>query len=535
MARLVINPGTPQTWEIQLKPGINFLGRGASNDFRFDDLSISGAHCQIIVDNNVVMIRDTGSTNGTFVNRAKIQEARLVTGQPVRLGSVDMVFYGEDAGPAKTAPSPAPILTAAPLPVSAPPLPPIPVMKLSDAAPIPVAAALPVAAAVPIAAPIPVAAAVPIAAPVPVGVPAPIAAGVLVAAPVPGLKISGLAHAPAASTPAPEAETKSTEIISAPAGAVLDLGLKFCKFHPKSPARYLCKKCNRTFCEVCVTTLNVGGKTKKNCRACQVECVPLQVHLQTMNAPKGFFASVPGAFVYPVRGSGIFIMLIGMLIFVGIRLGTLMMVGGGFRGIGMGFIMSVLLGGYLFTFLQNIIHSTAAGDSEVPDLPGINFLEDILLPFCRLLGLVVVSFAPAVALLIFTLATASPMAAVGILPAVLLGCAYFPMAFLAVAILDSVGAVNPLVIIPSILKVPLEYIVTVAILAAVVVFTKVGDILMIVLFPKGMLTQSIGELIAMFAVKFVWGLISLYLLTVNTRILGLLYLCKKDKLGWLGR
>jgi len=513
MARLVVNPGSPQTWEIQLKPGINFLGRGASNDFRFDDPSVSGAHCQIVVDNNAVMIRDTGSTNGTFVNRAKIQEARLVNGQPVRLGSLDMVFYGDESAPARTAPPgvpppPALILTAAPLPI-------------------PVAPTLPVAAAVPIAAPLPIAAAVPVAAPIP------IAAAVV--APVPALKLSGLAHAPAEPTPASESETGSTEFISAPAGAALDLGLKFCKFHPKSPARYLCKKCNRTYCEICVTTLNVGGKAIKNCRSCQVECVPLQVHLQTINAPKGFFSSVPGAFVYPFRGSGVFIMLVGMLIFVGIRLGTLMMAGGGVRGIGMGFIMSVLLGGYLFTFLQNIIHSTAAGDSEVPDLPGINFLEDVLLPFFRLLGLIVVSFAPAVALLIFTLATASPMAAIGIMPAVLLGCVYFPMAFLAVATLDSVGAVNPLVVIPSILKVPLEYIVTVVILASVLIFTKVGDIVLALAFPKGMLTQSVGELIAMFAVKFVWGFIGLYLLTVNTRILGLLYLTNKDKLNWLGR
>jgi hypothetical protein len=515
MPRLVVNPGSQQAWEIQLKPGINFLGRGASNDFRFEDPSISGAHCQIVVDNNAVTIRDTGSTNGTFVNRAKIQEARLANGQPVRLGSLDMVFYGDEAGPARSTPPPAPILTAAPLPVSAPPRPPIPALKLSDAAPVPVAAALPIAAAVPVAAPAPIAAAV--------------------VAPAPALKLSGLAHAPAEPTPAAASETSSTEIISAPPGAALDLGLKFCKFHPKSPARYLCKKCNRTFCEVCVTTLNVGGKTIKNCRACQVECVPLQVHLQAINAPKSFFASVPGAFVYPVRGSGVFIMLIGMLIFVGIRLGTLMMAGGGVRGIGMGFIMSVLLGGYLFTFLQNIIHSTAAGDSEVPDLPGINFLEDVLLPFFRLLGLIVVSFAPAVALLIFTLATASPMAAIGMLPAVLLGCVYFPMAFLAVATLDSVGAVNPLVIIPSILKVPLEYIVTVVILASVLIFTKVGDIVLTLAFPKGMLTQSVGELVAMFAVKFVWGFIGLYLLTVNTRILGLLYLTNKDKLNWLGR
>lgn len=523
MARLVVNPGSQQAWEIQLKPGINFLGRGVSNDFRFDDPSISGAHCQIIVENNAATIRDTGSTNGTFVNRARIQEARLATGHPVRLGSVDMIFYGDEAGPAKTAPP------------AVPPPPPVPVMKISDAAPAPVAAALPVATAMPVAAPLPVAAAVPTAAPVRVTAPAPVATGLLVAAPAPGLKISGLTHAPAASAPALESDTTPTEFVSAPPGAALDLGLKFCKFHPKSPARFLCKKCNRTFCEVCVTTLNVGGKTIKNCRGCQVECVPLQVHLQAINAPKSFFASVPGAFVYPVRGAGIFSLLLMMVIFAGIMVANYMMRTGSARAIGLGIIAYILLGGYLFTFLQNIIHATASGENEMPEVPGINFLEDILLPFCRLLGLVLVSFSPAVACVIIDFATGSPTAAIAILPAMLLCCVYFPMAYLAVAVLDSVGAVNPLAVIPSILKVPLEYVVTVVILAGVLLFTRAGDLLVTLIFPKGLLTQSIPELLEMFGIKFFWSLVDIYLLAVNTRILGLLYLCNKDKLGWIGR
>jgi hypothetical protein len=503
MPRFVVNPGTSQAWEIQLKPGLNFLGRGASNDFKFDDPSVSGAHCQVIVDGQSATIRDMGSTNGTFVNRAKVQESRLANTQPVRLGSVDMVFYGDGAAesrpvpvavalPAPSAPLPPPpappALKVSAVPISIPPQPPAPVLKVSDAPP----------------------------------------------APAPALRISGLAYAPAAA-PVATAAAPPTATAAQLTVAAIDAGAKFCKFHPKSPARYLCNKCNRTFCELCVTTLNVGGKTRINCRGCGVECVPLQVHLGAADAPKNFFASVPGAFVYPFRGSGIFILVVGMIIFAGIRLGNVMMATGNIRGVGMGLIMQITLGGYLFTFLQNIIHSTAAGDNEVPDLPGINFLEDILLPFFRLLGLVLVCFAPAVALVIIALVSASPTAAIGIFPAMLLGCVYFPMAFLAVAVLDSVGAVNPLIIIPSILKVPLEYLVTVVILAGVLIFTKVGDILVAAAFPKGMMTNSIPELIAMFAVKFIWSLIGLYLLAVNTRILGLLYLSKKDKLGWLGR
>ena len=90
MPRLVINPGTPQAWEIQLKPGLNFLGRGPSNDFKIEDGSVSGSHCQIIVENGATTIKDMGSTNGTFVNRAKVMESRLESGHMVLVGLLEV-------------------------------------------------------------------------------------------------------------------------------------------------------------------------------------------------------------------------------------------------------------------------------------------------------------------------------------------------------------------------------------------------------------------------------------------------------------
>src|SRR5450432_1920924 len=105
MHRLVVNPNTPQAWEIQLKPGENFLGRGFANDCKFDDASVSGSHCRILINDGAVVIKDLGSTNGTFVNRAPVQETSLENGQAIRLGTVEMVFLSESA-PASSSPSP---------------------------------------------------------------------------------------------------------------------------------------------------------------------------------------------------------------------------------------------------------------------------------------------------------------------------------------------------------------------------------------------------------------------------------------------
>src|SRR5262245_65244455 len=99
MSRLVIHPNTPQAREIQLKPGMNLLGRGFATDFKIEDPSVSSAHCQIVVGSGGATIKDLGSTNGTFLNRAQIQEAPLRTGCAIRLGGVEMVFYGDDREP----------------------------------------------------------------------------------------------------------------------------------------------------------------------------------------------------------------------------------------------------------------------------------------------------------------------------------------------------------------------------------------------------------------------------------------------------
>src|SRR5260370_26624395 len=123
--------------------------------------------------------------------------------------------------------------------------------------------------------------------------------------------------------------------------------------------------------------------------------------------------------------------------------------------------------GYLFTFMQNIIHSTAAGDQEVPGFPGI---DDLVGNFLRFAGAVVGSFA--VPLILSIIAMFSEETTIGsqfILPTVILGCLYFPMALLAVAMKDNPLAANPLIVIPAIFKVPLVDLLTVVLLAVVMV------------------------------------------------------------------
>src|SRR5712664_2600146 len=114
MPKLIVNPGSPTAWQIQLKPGTNLLGRGFANDFKIEEPSVSGSHCQIVVDNDRVLIKDLGSTNGTYVNRAPVKEAQLEGGQTIHLGGVPILFESDsplypvalEVGAAAAAPRP---------------------------------------------------------------------------------------------------------------------------------------------------------------------------------------------------------------------------------------------------------------------------------------------------------------------------------------------------------------------------------------------------------------------------------------------
>lgn len=90
--RILVNPGTDQAWEIQLKPGVNRIGRAEDNDFSINHSSVSGHHCEVMVSDAGVYLKDLGTSNGTFVNRSPVREVWLQPGQRIQFGAVDSVF-----------------------------------------------------------------------------------------------------------------------------------------------------------------------------------------------------------------------------------------------------------------------------------------------------------------------------------------------------------------------------------------------------------------------------------------------------------
>ena len=111
MARLVVKGGESGHQVIELNLGLNRLGRSSDNHFRIEHPTVSATHCELVLSEQGVAVRDCNSTNGTFVDGERIKEATLAVGQVLRLGDVELAVETTDciiAIPEFEVPRPAP-------------------------------------------------------------------------------------------------------------------------------------------------------------------------------------------------------------------------------------------------------------------------------------------------------------------------------------------------------------------------------------------------------------------------------------------
>jgi pSer/pThr/pTyr-binding forkhead associated (FHA) protein len=77
---------------VELKLGVNRLGRAPDCDLHLEHPTVSGTHCEVLLGCGQVWVRDCGSTNGTFVDGTPVKEAILFPGQTLRLGDVELLI-----------------------------------------------------------------------------------------------------------------------------------------------------------------------------------------------------------------------------------------------------------------------------------------------------------------------------------------------------------------------------------------------------------------------------------------------------------
>ncbi len=99
MAKLVILSEGLTGRSHELKVDKTTIGRVDDNTFPIAEPSVSSHHCEVLLRGNEVLVKDLGSTNGTFINGQKITESVLKPGQILRLGQVEVRLESETAAP----------------------------------------------------------------------------------------------------------------------------------------------------------------------------------------------------------------------------------------------------------------------------------------------------------------------------------------------------------------------------------------------------------------------------------------------------
>lgn len=128
MAKLVILNQNMAGRAHELTTDRTTVGRVEDNTFQIADPSVSSHHCEVHLRGSEVFIKDLNSTNGSYINDARITESVLKPGQKLRLGQVELNLEAEGApapaasgAPAAPSAPPAPGAPAAPAPAAAPP------------------------------------------------------------------------------------------------------------------------------------------------------------------------------------------------------------------------------------------------------------------------------------------------------------------------------------------------------------------------------------------------------------------------------
>lgn len=83
---LVVERGPRTGLTFVLNPGVTTVGRHPDSDIFLDDVTVSRHHCRFVAGDGALSVEDSGSTNGTYVNEARVDSARLEAADEVIVG-----------------------------------------------------------------------------------------------------------------------------------------------------------------------------------------------------------------------------------------------------------------------------------------------------------------------------------------------------------------------------------------------------------------------------------------------------------------
>ena len=92
-ALLVVRKGPNEGSKYTLDAEVTRAGRHPDSDIFLDDITVSRRHAEIVRRADGFHVVDVGSLNGTYVNRDRVEEARLGNGDELQIGKFKLVFF----------------------------------------------------------------------------------------------------------------------------------------------------------------------------------------------------------------------------------------------------------------------------------------------------------------------------------------------------------------------------------------------------------------------------------------------------------
>jgi hypothetical protein len=89
---LLVQRGPNAGSRFLLDKDVTSAGRSPDSDIFLDDVTVSRRHAEFFRGAQGFLVRDVGSHNGTYVNRERIEEVLLGTGDEVQIGKYRLVF-----------------------------------------------------------------------------------------------------------------------------------------------------------------------------------------------------------------------------------------------------------------------------------------------------------------------------------------------------------------------------------------------------------------------------------------------------------
>lgn len=92
LAVLVVRQGPKAGSRYAIESVTTTVGRHPDSDIFLDDITVSRRHAEITRNGDSIEVVDSGSLNGTYVNRERIERTVLTSGDEIQIGKFKLVF-----------------------------------------------------------------------------------------------------------------------------------------------------------------------------------------------------------------------------------------------------------------------------------------------------------------------------------------------------------------------------------------------------------------------------------------------------------